>query len=789
MKTNNIKTKLLSAIIVKILLLTFILLSIPLHAEEDKAKTGWRKTAAELDSAGSDAGDAIDNAIDKTTKKIIGQSAGDKVGKAKNALGIVDDTLDIVDKTTTIVEGIQEGDAAKVISPIVGQDTADKVSAKEAKEYNKEEGKALTAKEEEIRQAIKYKLKRKGATKEELKEAMKYYDNGDKKKFHNAVKKVKDKGIEDKEKNKHGLTPDNKNDDEYNVKDQLYEGAKAAAKKADDFYGGIVQKQQASNAEFEKLKKEQDQTQQGIQDEVDNAVVKKMMRKGVPYKEARAAVDAKRNGDASKFNKLTKKLAAAGKEDPAKIKGLSAEGKTATFEGGDYAEDIIDKEKQAWEGRSKKMMRPINKVTDYLDKKDLEEKDKQQYENSTYGKFRKAGATKKEARAAANDYADGKPEKAIKLAKKLIERQKQAKSSAENKVNVDKSTKDNKEADDLFDDDDKDNDTAGSNEADDIFADNDSSDNDNTESTGKDLQDSEYNDDYVDLPDDNQKDTAETAILRKELKRQKENAFSAKVNKNKNDMANASTSGDQSVRDSQTKIDQANVEGESVKVAAADKSNADYQNNSFGEQMSSEINEGIKTGMAAAGTAVGTAIGEAMARKIINKDRREERREEWDDNQSGNQDNEDSPRNKDSNVAQRSSGGSSRSGQVSGGKPGPSKPYIVKKSTKGRKPSSSRYITCAMCGLSNKDMLYEQIKGKWYCTSCAQKIYNDKQNRDTPKTPRKSGSHKCCYCGAPGEYTTDDIHFYCGSHVVYMPLNKKGLMGVHPPGDPWKDEE
>ncbi len=757
---------------IRILLLISLFLAMPLYAEEDKAETGWRKTAKELDDAGGDAGDAIDNAVDKATKKIIGQSAGDKVGKAKNALGIVDDLLDATDKATTVIEGIQEGDAAKVISPIVGQDTADKISAKEAKEYDKEEGKALTAKEAEVRQAIKHKLRRKGATKEETKEAMKHYDNGDKKKFRNAIKEIKAKGIEDKDKEKHGLTPDKKSDDEYNVKDQLYEGAKAAAKKADDFYGGIVQKQQASNKEFEKLKKEQEHTQQGIQDEVDNAVVKKMMRKGIPYKEARRAVDEKRKGNADKFNKIAKKI--ANKKDPGqKGSGLTAEGKTGTFEADDYGKDIIDKEKQAWEGRSKKMMRAPNKILDYLDKKDLAEKDEQQWENETYGKFRKAGATKEEARAAASDYVKGKPEKATKLARKLQKERKDKSVVGKN---------------DLFtDDDQKNNATAKSDNHD------------------KNLKDSEYDNGYVDLPDADQKDTAEMAILRKELKRQKENAFSAKVNRAKNDMANASTSGDQSIRDSQAKIDQANVEGESVKIAAADKSNADYQDNSFGEQMSTEVTEGIKQGFETAGTAVGTAIGEAMARKIIHKDRREERRGEWEEG-DGDMAASDAPGgggDAESSGNRQSSGGggkgqrqvsggkgtrqSSNGGiirQTSGGKPvksgscpmcnvGKFGPWRTDAPTynyrfcrlcgykqtrnKGssiKKPaSSSTYSTCARCGLSSPTMLYEQVNGKWYCTTGCAPSGSITGPVDARKKPAPSPLFKCDKCGYSGPGT------------------------------------
>ncbi len=718
--TKHIKKQMMKNIMLKTFIILLIFLSLPIYAEKEKekVKTGWRKAAADFDDASSDADDAIDKAVDKATKKIIGHSAGDKVGKAKNALGVVDDLLDIEDKVMTVIEGIEEGDAAKVSSVVVGQDTADKISAKDAKEYEKEESKTLTAKEAEVRQALKAKLRRKGATKEEAEAAMKKYDNGDKKGFRNAVKEIKKKGIKDKEQSTHGLTADGKNDDEFNLKDQLYEGAKTTAKKVDDLFGGTIQKRQASDKELKKLNKEQDQTQRGIQDEVDNAVVKKMMRKGIPYKQARAAIDAKRKGHPEEFNKIAKQLAKDGKEDPSKNEGLSAAGKTSTFESDDYGEDIIDKEAQAWKDRSKKMMRAPNKVLEYLDKKDLAEKDEQQRENNAYKVFRKAGATKQEARAAANDYSKGNPEKAIKLAKTLRERK--AKLKAE------------KAANDLFDDKNK-NATKSvkvKDAADDIFANKHDKGQSATAENNKNLRDNEYSDDYVDLPDDDQKDTAEMAILRKELKRQKENAFSAEVNKSKNEMADAATSGDQTVRDSQTKIDQANTEGEEIKVTAADKSTADYNDNSFGEQMSTEVTEGIKQGFETAGTAVGTAIGQAMARKIVGDKHREDRREEW---QGG-----DGAEVNGDKVAESSGGGKGQR-QVSSNKGTrrASNTGRIRK-TSGNKPKNSG--SCPMCNVGkmgpwrndNPTYLYR------FCRLCGYKQIRQRTSAEPASAPGTS---------------------------------------------------
>ena len=753
MKTNFI----LKNIILALLIST----TINLNAEENKPKpkTGWRKTADDIDKGSG--GDAYDAEVDKVTTRVIGKKGGKMVKHGKNALGAVDTGLNIMDGAITIGEGIYEGDGAKAVSPIVGQDTTDKISAKSGKEWAKEEGKALTAKENEVRQAIKHKLRRKGATKEEAEAAMKHYDSGNKKKFHKAVKVIKDKGIEDKD--KRGLSFNDKAEEEDGIKERLYEGGKSAAKKADNFYGGIVQKQQASNKEFEKLKKEQEHTQQGIQDEVDNAVVKKMMRKGVSYEEARAAVDAKRKGDASKFNKLAKQLATKGKEDPSKNEGLSAEGKTAGFELTDYADDMKDKEKKAWEDRSKKMMRPINKIVDYIEQENLTEQEKRQHENTMYGKLRKAGATKKEARRAARDYADGDPKKAIKLGKKLRKRKKDYTIPIESGTDTGEGKK-TLEAKGK---------TKGSMAADDIFGDDDSVENTTAKSdnNGKGLKDSEYDNDYVDVPD-KQKDLSAEMILRKELARQKENAFSAEVNKTKNDMAKASTSGDASVRDSQAKIDQAHVEGEGVKIAAADKSNADYQDNSFGEQMSGEITDGIKSGMETAGTAVGTAIGQAMARKIVGDKRREERREEWtEDGGEGDIASSDVS----GGGAVPASGGQQISGgrstqqasdgiirQTSGGKPVRTGGKGTRQVSGGKPVPSSILTRCARCNLPYKE--YKLINNKIYCAACATKVR-------TGKSPT-TGSHKCEYCAAPGTYSNDGKHYYCSIHVSYMPPKK-----------------
>lgn len=704
-RTTQIKT----AILITLTLL--ISATIQTNAEEDKSKpkpktsqsktttkptkTGWRKTTADIDKAGGDAGDAIDAKIDAATTKILGKKGGKIAKQGKDILTGVDTGLNIMDGVITVGEGIEEGDGAKAVSPIVGQDTSDKVSAKAGKEWAKEEGKALTAKEAEVRQALKHKLRRKGATKEEAEAAMQHYDSGDRKKFHNAVKTIKAKGIEDTD--KRGLTPNAKAEEEDGIRERLYEGGKTAAKKADNFYGGIVQKQQASNKEFDELKKEQEHTQQGIQSEVDNAVIKKMMRKGVSYKDARRALDEKRAGNPARFKKITKELAASGKEDPGqKGSGLTAEGRTSTYEYGDAAEDFIDKEKQTWEDRSKKMMRPIYKGLEYSDKKDLAEKKQEEEENKIYGKLRKAGATKREARRAAKDYAKGDPEKVIKLGKKLRKRKK------------DDETK--KIVDDLFSDDDP-----------------------SEKKNNKNLKDNEYDNDYVDVPD-KQKDLSAEMILRKELARQKENAFSAEVNKAKNDMAKASTSGDASVRDSQAKIDQAHTEGESIKTAATDKSNADYQDNSFGEQMSGEITEGIKQGMETAGTAVGTAIGQAMARKILGDKHKEDRREEIieEENSAVAANNDPS--------GSAPAAASPSSPQISGGRSSQQASSGIIKQTSGGKPVSTG--------------------GK----APAQTV--------KPVSTATAGAHKCEYCSLPGTYSNDGKYYYCKNHVMYMPAKK-----------------
>ncbi|MBM9532214.1 hypothetical protein JWG42_18835, partial [Desulfoprunum benzoelyticum] len=173
--------------------------------------------------------------------------------------------------------------------------------------------------------------------------------------------RIKEKGIKDD--GQRALDAGGALQEEDGLKERLKEGGRQAGKYVDGFYGGIVEKTEHAMAQRKALGAEQDRTQVGIQDDVDNQVVKKMMRMGVPYEEARRAVDLKRSGDSSEFNGIAQRLKQAGVVDPETgTSGLDATGRTDSYEAGDYWKEIKNNAWEMVENKGKTVLKPLDMV-------------------------------------------------------------------------------------------------------------------------------------------------------------------------------------------------------------------------------------------------------------------------------------------------------------------------------------------------------------------------------------------------------------------------------------------
>ena len=327
------------------------------------------------------------------------------VQQGMNAADKADMIIQGIEITTTIVEGIKEGDAAKAASPILGQDTAERARMKNAYEWAELEGKALDAKDQEVAAEIEAKLRRMGASQAEAREARNRYERGDRLGFHEKVAGIKERGIKDE--GQRALDAGGPLQEEDGVKERLKEGGRQAGRYVDSFYGGLVEKTEASVEERKKWGAEQDRTQRGIQDDVDNQVVKKMMRMGVPYEEARRAVDLKRSGDASEFNRIAEHLQRTGAVDPESGKsGLETTGLTDAFEGEEYWKEIKDNVWTQLEGKGKTVLKPLDMIYEWHEENKLAEMRRNERAAKVYQVLRGNGVPKDEALAAARAFAE-----------------------------------------------------------------------------------------------------------------------------------------------------------------------------------------------------------------------------------------------------------------------------------------------------------------------------------------------------------------------------------------------
>jgi len=373
------------------------------------------------DTAGKGTGDADGSAVkgdadlqaknrrpvtDVDTPTKPGISGGDGIAqKGMNAADKADMIIQTIEIGTTIAEGIKEGDAAKAASPLLGQDTSERARMKNAYEWAELEGKALDAKDQEVAAEIEAKLRRMGATQAEAREARNRYERGDRIGFHENVASIKEKGIKDD--GQRALDAGGALQEEDGLKERLKEGGKQAGKYVDGFYGGIVEKTENAMAQRKALGAEQDRTQSGIQDDVDNQVVKKMMRMGVPYEEARRAVDLKRSGDSSEFYGIAQRLKQAGIVDPETgTSGLDATGLTDSYEGGDYWKEIKNNAWEMVENKGNTVLRPLDMVYEWYEENNLEKMRNNERAAKFYQVLRGNGVPKDEALEAARAYAE-----------------------------------------------------------------------------------------------------------------------------------------------------------------------------------------------------------------------------------------------------------------------------------------------------------------------------------------------------------------------------------------------
>jgi hypothetical protein len=346
---------------------------------------------------------SLDNA---GSKEAAGSSPGrSKAGQVADGFNTADDAIQIIEMGTTIVEGIQQEDAAKTVSPVVGQDTAKRVKMEKAQKWADLEGKAEEIKKTEVSSELEAKLRRMGASKDEARDARNKWDKGDVKGFRDDVAKIKSRGRKDTA--PRGLSPDSAIEEEDGVLDRLKEGGKQAGRYVDGFYGGINERTQKSVENRNELNSVQENIQGGIQDEIDNELIKKMMQKGVPYKKARDALNKKRSGDSRAWNNLRDNL--PGRDNPSAKhdgKGLSADGKTQSYETGNLTEDWKDNALKEAEQKGKTILKPIDMIAEWQEANHLEEMRDNERAAEFYKALRKWGAGKQEALEAARAFAE-----------------------------------------------------------------------------------------------------------------------------------------------------------------------------------------------------------------------------------------------------------------------------------------------------------------------------------------------------------------------------------------------
>ncbi len=523
---------------------------------------------------------------------------GGKPGIGSKVMGGIDgagDVIDAIDKTTTYVEGAIEGDPAKMASTIVGQDTSERVRMKNAEEWAKEEGDAFEARDQEVRSELKAKLRRKGADDTEAESAMKKWDSGDREGFREDVEAIKEKGVEDTK--PRGFAVDGELQEEDGIGERLTEGAKQTGKYVDAFFGGTVQRTEESVKERDGLNSEHDQTVDSMKGEMDGEIVQKLQRKGADYKEAREAVDAKNQGDSTKYNELRERVRS--NEDTEKSEhAVDASGRTATYEASDYVDDAIDNVKTGAEGAGATILKPATMYNEYKDRKEAEVSREMQLESKYYKTLRENNASPSEAREAARAYAEGDPEPLHKLTSELKERKEAERQERSNQ----KAEKEDNSDEDWG--------------ADEPWS-------KGEKSSGGDLRSEEGrspNDGkYTDWTGNTGNDLLNQMIGGIEKDRYKGSKAALDFNERQNEMRVASTSGDAAVDQADQQRDSAVQQADADHREAMNKTTDQDRADSWGSALGTGLAEGINSGAAA----MGAAIASGMKAAIFNENRKD----------------------------------------------------------------------------------------------------------------------------------------------------------------------
>jgi len=472
-------------------------------------------------------------------------------------------------------------------STIVGQDTAGRTDMENTKEWAKEEGKAEKARSGEIRQELKAKLRRKGASDGEAEDAMKLRDKGDRRGFHDAVGKIKEKGIEDTK--KRGLTPDGPLQEEDGAGERILEGAKQAGSYVDAATGSLISRTEASVKERDKLNEEHDTTIDTMKEEIDSELARKMVRKGIPRAEAEAAIAAKNDGDDSKYKEVRRRMHRENREDTEQKKhGLDATGRTATYDGKDYVDDAVDNVKTGAKTSSDVLKKPFDMVAEHQEKKNLEKMSEMERENEIYGKLRRGGAGRTEARKAARDFSEGKPEAMIKLGREMRKRRAEKRAADVTK--------------DLFGD--KDGDTPKN-------EDGESDPNVLRDSEGREATDS--NEAGKRDKFDDKGSPLEDMVKRINADRYSSTKGSMKLNEKQQKIQVASTSSDGKIADAKQQVNSATDEAS----ATLDETKSEVVSQDQKDSWGSAVGDGLVEGIVAGATAFGAAMAEGVKNEIF----------------------------------------------------------------------------------------------------------------------------------------------------------------------------
>lgn len=704
-----------------------------------------------------------------------------RVGGAGDAYNTADDAIQIIDAVNTVVEGAKEGDKAKMASPILGQDTSERARMKGAKEWDKEEGKALDSKTTEVASEIEAKLRRMDASKDEASKARDQYEKGDRTGFHQTVKEVKDRGGVDTE--NRSLDPGGPLQEEDGMVERAKEGAKQTGKYVDAFLGGVHETTERSLEEMKELNKEEYVIDQSIQTEVDNAVTKKLKRMNVSFEEARDALDAKRKGDPAKWNKILKDLHESGAVDTGQEgQGVEADGKTVDV--GDWSDSVVDQAKEKVEnvGRifqkgGENIAEGANAIVEWMNSAETEEMRENERAAGFYTSMRKYDVPKEEAMEAAREYAENEDtSKVNEIYKKYVKPRKDAE-QAEKRAR-EKEAKDKRDLKDA-------------------------------EAESSDVPDEDLEADEEGKPRSGLGGYADE----RDEQRQKTVEDSRTSMKEHTRVAEASNEGNIEEARAEIAKDSAGREGQEIQRDAVDKAAAEQEKNSWGTTMADATEKGITTGIQVAGAKMGQAVAKEAGKAIFG-DSKEEKKKKEEQAKAAAAAAASTAGKTASGAASSASSGKTASAKKTSGKSSSAKPSSASRSRVAVNPGASASSTasgtsspskssahsCPSCGGDMRAIVTlsdGERWERWDCFSCdyyefkkggsgsssssaaaATAVSTPEINAQQPSPPPKpKKTRQGCGvegCGAPVTYQND--HYLYGS--VYKCSNGHTIKGV-----------